>query len=381
MKRYKIFLLGLFAAPAVEAQSIDSMTMGQLQSEVKTENGKLESPMEGTVTYGKLKMLSATDMSKWGVPAGNYSGITPIADDSFAVVDDKSVSGGFYVFHIEMDKRNGKILRVSRGAFHGSTVPKAEDNEDIVYIPAFRTFFITSEAESTVEEYTAEGVKTGRRLQMPAAFAHENIQPNGGFESLAYDNATGHFWMTTENPLLSDKDYRIGAKSLQVLRLQQFGSDLEPQGWWAYPMEAARLKTDGNIYTFGVPAVLSIGKGELLVMEREAYVPNGYIGAKTNIRIFRVKLQESARREDGTPLSSVPVSALLQKTEVAVFTTRLQITQLNWANYEGMCLGPRLQDSSPTLLLVSDSQGGYGNSLYHLKDYLKVIVLSKDFLP
>ena len=48
----------------------------------------------------------------------------------------------------------------------------------------------------------------------------------------------------------------------------------------------------------------------------------------------------------------------------------------NFANYERMCLGPKLADGGQTVLLVSDSQGRAGNSLFRLKDYIKVLVIA-----
>ena len=53
----------------------------------------------------------------------------------------------------------------------------------------------------------------------------------------------------------------------------------------------------------------------------------------------------------------------------------MDIGQLNYANYEGMCLGPKLNDGRQTLILINDSQAGAGNSLYRLKDYIKIIIL------
>ena len=50
------------------------------------------------------------------------------------------------------------------------------------------------------------------------------------------------------------------------------------------------------------------------------------------------------------------------------------LSLLDWsvANYEGMCLGPKLADGSRTLILVSDSQDNYGGVL---KDWFKTIVI------
>ena len=43
-----------------------------------------------------------------------------------------------------------------------------------------------------------------------------------------------------------------------------------------------------------------------------------------------------------------------------------------------MCLGPTLLDGRPTVLLLSDSQGGYGKVFWHLRDRLRIIVLDKE---
>ena len=48
---------------------------------------------------------------------------------------------------------------------------------------------------------------------------------------------------------------------------------------------------------------------------------------------------------------------------------------LNWANYEGMCLGPKLEDGSQTIILISDSQSRYKGVL---QDWIKTLVLSEE---
>ena len=45
-----------------------------------------------------------------------------------------------------------------------------------------------------------------------------------------------------------------------------------------------------------------------------------------------------------------------------------------WANYEGMCLGPQLENGDQVIVLVSDSQDGYAGVL---KDWFKTIVIRK----
>ena len=60
------------------------------------------------------------------------------------------------------------------------------------------------------------------------------------------------------------------------------------------------------------------------------------------------------------------------KQLLAQWRTSLTLTRRNIANYEGMCLGPKLKDGSRILVLVADSQDQYGGVL---KDWIKTIRL------
>ena len=50
----------------------------------------------------QVKQLRQRSFQK-SVPAGNYSGITWLGDDRYAVVSDKSSTDGFFVFRIDID--------------------------------------------------------------------------------------------------------------------------------------------------------------------------------------------------------------------------------------------------------------------------------------
>ncbi len=68
-------------------------------------------------------------------------------------------------------------------------------------------------------------------------------------------------------------------------------------------------------------------------------------------------------------------SKFLEKKLVCSWSTKLSVPDLAWANYEGMCLGQKTESGKQTLILVSDSQGGYGKGPVRLKDYIKVLLL------
>ena len=326
------------------------------------------------------QLLKQTDMGRFGIPAANYSGLVHLAVDSFAVIDDKSEVDGFYIFHIHQNENDGHIEFVSRGNLKGDRAALSTDLqrahadcEDITFVPEWGTYFIASEGLQEVYEYDGAGHRTGRKLNIPEQFALKNIRSNCGFEALTFNEHTGLFWLTSETPLPKD-----GGDSVGIVRLQSFEKNLEPDHQWAYRMESPQLQP-GQYYAHGIPAMLALDDGRLLVMERELTVPPAYLGAQTHIRVFVVNPDRTKSITTDTDLKTLSDDQILSKKELFSFSTYLNLGQLNYGNYEGMSWGTRLRDGRRTLLLVCDSQAGAGNIFYHLKDYLKVVVLPEDF--
>ncbi|MDD7100496.1 MAG: esterase-like activity of phytase family protein [Bacteroidaceae bacterium] len=313
------------------------------------------------------------NLAKWHITSANYSGIIRIDTNLYALVDDKSHTEGFRLFHIDIDPNTGNITHVDTSDLihpsHPDSLSSRADCEDIVYVPQSNTVFITHEHTARVKEYTLQGELTGRELHIPESISLDKQQINGGFEALAYNTTTGTFWLTTENKLKTDTLVTdIDGNMRQPLRLTSFNHNLEPMGLKLYLMEQAQLPTNVKYYTHGVPAMTAMPDGRLIVMERELSIPARYLGGRSLIRIFVVNPADTP-----SPLTPLP------KQELASFTTKIRVIAPNYANYEGMCLGPTLTDGRQTLILVNDSQAGAGNSLYRLKDYLKILVLPKNF--
>ena len=357
------------------AEAYKTYAPPRVQQQATSQIDELKTQLAGGSYYRQTKRLPAQDLNKWHIPGGNYSGITPLGGDSFAIVDDKSPRGGFYILHLQIDSVTGEVISARRSDFIGPSEGRPEDNEDIVFVPSRQTLFLTSENASTVEEYTLDGQKTGRRLHIPSQFGIANLQDNSGLEALAYDDSTGRFWTTSECRLKSDSRVWDGHDSVQAMRIQAFDSTLAAAEQYPYLLSAPQLRTDGLYYTHGIPAMTYLGDGQMLIMERELAVPRGYFGAKTCIRIFVTQLDSIRAITGDTRLETLPRQAFLNRHEVARFTTGINLTRINFGNFEGMCLGPKLQDGHQTILLLSDSQNNAGNSLARLKDYIKVIVL------
>lgn len=303
----------------------------------------------------RTRILHQRSLSRWHIAPANYSGITTLDDNRYAVVDDKSTLDGFHIFTININPHNGKIKAVNASALISQVATDSAeavrrsrlDCEDIIYVPSSNSVFIAQEYGCAVAEYNLDGKPTGRQLALPDYFQLANIQRNAGFEALAYNDSKQTFYLTTELPLKQDGDLH---------RIVCFGADLQPCGEIRYRMDAPELKSNVKYYARGIVAMTAMPNGNLLIMERELSIPTRYIGGKCRIKLYEITDSGSS-----------------SKHLFATFTTR--INRLNYANYEGMCLGPTLSNGHRTLLLINDSQAGARKGCFRLKDYLKIIVL------
>ena len=316
-----------------------------------------------------VKAYHARNMRKHGVPSGGYSGIAYLGGDSFAIVSDCHTTDAVRILHLDINPRSGKLRHVSLSSSQpvltagGGALAKVPDYEDVAFVSQTATFFLVSEASGSVSEYALTGKATGKSLLLENLFPKGCFQSGYGIESLAYDERNKVFWLTSEASLTTDAQLPYG-----TLRLWSVPDGTAQPRLFRYQMDSLRW-TEGAWHIHGVSALLATGDGRLLVMEREVSVPKGYVGAKTHTSIYEVVPGEGQTPTDFA--SSQP----LPKRLLWAFDTRLKVGRLNFANSEGMCFGPRLNDGRQTLILVSDSQNAKGNAFYRLKDYLKVVVL------
>lgn len=317
------------------------------------------------------------NMKRWGIPAGNYSGITNLGDGRYALVSDKQDADGWTEVSIGF-LPSGDI---GKGLFTDNilskkSLNKSRDYESIAYIPE-GSFFVAAESSQQILELSPNGEPTNRTLAVPACFSKNNIFPNYGFESLAYNKVKGIFWTTTEQGLRTDVSAPSSPENRTptLLRLQSFDTNQKPLHQYAYKTDAPIIKKSGRHYAFGVSEILVVNDTTLLVMERELNIPRNYNRANCYIRIYSVFPERQQPITDTSkPLSELDASVFLSKKLVCSFSTGFRIIgKKNLANYEGMCLGPRSEDGLQTILLVCDSQNRAGKSFFHLKDYIRVI--------
>ena len=293
------------------------------------------------------------------IAAGNYSGITWLGGNEYAVVCAKARSDGSFIFHINIDPDTGVISHAYSNEFRSSEYAN-RDMEGITFFPRDTTIFISGEADNRIREYRLDtGKRTGRELRIPDSL--QVSAPNYGFESLTYNAKQHHFWTVSESTLPIDgKPSTLKEKRENVLRLLCFDDNLGMVGMYSYLMDAPEVTlSSGDGYCFGVSDLCALDDGRLLVMERELFVPTLRVGAWVNNKIYVV---------DPTKKMTTP---FIEKKLLIEFKTKFTGLKNTFANYEGMCLGPKLNDGRQTLVLICDSQ----NQLKKLKDWMTTIII------
>lgn len=269
------------------------------------------------------------------IPAGNYSGITWLGGDRYAVVSDKSATDGYFVWRIKLDSVKGELLAVTNEGFRSAAKP-ARDDEGIAYNPRTNTIFISGEADNYIKEYDMTGKLTGREI--PPTPYYKSLPGNLGLEALSYNDSTQTLWTCNE--------------SGNVI-MQSYDTLLQPLHDYPYTIdEPIADQTKAEFYAHGIGTICALDDGSLLVLEREFYVPKKKLGSFVNCKLFHFKPGDTS------------------KELLAKWRTSLTLLKQNIANYEGMCLGPKLKDGSRVLILVADSQDQYHGVL---KDWIKTI--------
>ena len=302
------------------------------------------------------------------VPKGNYSGLTWLGGDRYAVVSDKSSESGFFRFRIQIDTVSGDIKDVVNDGFQSSGEMN-KDEEGIAFFPKDSTLLISREADNRILEYDMNGKLTGRELTIPSVFS--TATPAYGLEALTYNAQTHRFWTTSESTLKPDGQQANATNQVKNrLRFQSFDDSFIPQEQYAYLMDAAESNPSASNYAMGVSALAALNDGKLLVLEREFVVTSSKIGSFVENKVYCVDPKKAMTINQEKALDKD--SPYMQKSLIATWKTSLGLLRQNLANYEGMCLGPRLADGSQVIVLCADSQDQYGGVL---RDWFRTIII------
>lgn len=316
---------------------------------------------------GKAVWAGTYNLARWDIPPGDYSGITALGDGLYAVVNDKQ--NAFVLWRIRQDSLTGKVLQVEQirrvALQDGGDRPRL-DLEAVSWWPEKNSLLLASEQEQVIQGYDLTGQPLRQSWTFDGEASPQQIHANYGFESLTADTANACFWTCTENVLRADGDPAgITRREPVLLPVYRLNTEGGHRLAGRYRMDKPQARRAGRTYCFGVSEMLSLPDYGLLVLEREFFVSKNYLRSWVNHKIYRVDPQSLITVEGGE----------VEKTPVASFRTRLNPFSYRLANYEGMAAGIRLPDGRQTVLLLCDAQSGAGNRLFHLKDYLRVLVL------
>ena len=310
------------------------------------------------------------------IPPGNYSGIAPMGGDVYAMVSDKSDSTLLFNVRLYVSRQTGELLQAEYLGGSGRTDGRGLDNEAVVRVTD-STVVVASEGMCRLKGYA---VDTDRAVTQDAALwewsaAKDKFWPNYAFESLAFDSVRGRLWTISESTMRPDgKPATTQDPHQNVLRLLSFdwnSRSTQPVAF-LYRMDMPTTMKLADTYTMGVSELCALPDGSLLVLEREAFVPKMKLGAFCQCKLFVV--DPSVAKPYDFDKAVEAGAPFVEKRLLAKWTTKLSLLNQSWANYEGMCLGPALDNGDLVLILVSDSQDGYAGVL---RDWFKTIVLRR----
>lgn len=345
------------------------------------------------------------------VAAGNYSGIAHLYDDIYAVVSDKSDSALYFNFRIQVNPKTGELEQVENLGFTERTdgtlndgkpwqgLEKGFDHEAIVKV-SDSTLVIASEGYCRLKEFpilptSADAAKVGYPQNLwESRWPSSDFYPNYNFESLAFDPVHQYLWTIPESTLRKDGQPATPqnglTNQLRLMRLdwgkmkedsnkeeysEQVNSkkDSRYMTTYAYQMDQPSTHKKADIYVMGVSELCVLPDGQLLVLEREAFIPKIKIGAFCKCKLYLINPLNSEEFSMKEKFSSD--TPFLKKRLLTEWKTGLSLSKRSFANYEGMCLGPMLEDGSQVVILLSDSQDQYAGVL---KDWFKTIVIRKE---
>lgn len=293
--------------------------------------------------------------------AEQISGITYAGGDLYYAVDDND--NKLYPVTLMIDRDTGSLASGTNGmaVAAGVVMCEASDVEGCAFDPASGKVWVSQETSALVREY--DPLTGGLLRSAPVPVVQKQCVTNYSLEALTISGDGLTMWTCNEEALKVDGSLATNSVG-SVVRLTRFtrGSvygNWAPNGEWAYMTEPIGSVKDSHTRS-GVSALCALPNGALLVLERRCYNPEGFF-PDFQIRIYQVNFSGA------TDVSSI--FALKGATYTATAKTLLWEYHhgSNMPNYEGMCLGPRLNDGSCTIVLVSDGGSYAEEGVFTLK--------------
>ena len=298
------------------------------------------------------RALTVTKVSQVLRPTGaeQISGVTYAGGNLFYAVDDND--GKLYPLTLDINRSNGSLASSGITIGAGVTMSGGNDMEGCAFDPASGKVWISQETSALIREFDPATGALIRSAPVPAI--QKQYVGNYSLEALTIAGDGKTMWTANEEALKVDGPLATNTVG-SVVRLTKFTraavrDNWTPAGEWAYVTQPIGSVKDSHTRS-GVSGLCALPDGTLLVLERRCYSPEGFF-PDFNIRLYQVNF---AGATDVSAISALK-DATYTKTTKSLLWQYTNTTDM--PNYEGICLGPRLNDGSCALVLISDA-GSY----------------------
>ena len=294
------------------------------------------------------------------------SGITYAGGNSYyAVADNGATVWGLYPCSFQLSADGKTISSFQIATTNNAVKPSGtSDVEGIAYDPSTGNVWIADESKKTIKEYNPTTGAVVQSLTIPSVMTKN--RSNYGFESLTISGDGLTLWTCNEEALTCDGD-RSSYTSTTTVRLCKYTraavkDNFTLAGMYPYTTEKWTYQYDySSKARCGVADLCALPDGSLLVLERElSFNSTSVIGIALGSNLLGWKLYHVADPSGATDVQNYP--ALTNAMWAAVGKALLAsdgASLTGYGNFEGICLGPRLSDTTVSLLLISDSGDGY----------------------
>lgn len=297
-------------------------------------------------------LVPVGSVGREGGPA-DLSAITCVSNDTYWTASDSD--GVVCELTVSVDGRSGEIT----GCRFGKTMrlEGCRDVEGLAFDPLTSTLWASDEAGSVVSGHRLTDGRRLHDLSLPDCYSR--CRANLSLESLTIREDGLEMWTCNEAALEGDGDPST-KKTASLVRISRFVrkdcvSPWRFSGQWAYPVGRLHGGSFRGVQVRGVSDLCVLPDGTLLVLEREF--------SWNVIPCFRccVCQVDFAGATDVTGLESLKDGA------VTPVRRRRLWSDASFANYEGMCLGRRLDDGTRLLLLASDGDDNADERIYSFR--------------
>ena len=305
--------------------------------------------------------LTVTEVSHTSRPSGaeQISGITYAGGNLFYAVDDND--NKLYPLTLAINRSNGSLTSSGITIGTGVTMSGGNDMEGCAFDPASGYVWISQETSALIREYDPSTGTLYRNAPVPAI--QKKYRSNYSLEALTISGDGMTMWTANEEALTVDGLLATNSVG-SVVRLTRFTrvsvyDNWTPNGEWAYVTQPIGSVKDEHTRS-GVSGLCALPDGTLLVLERRCYNPEGWF-PDFEVSVYQVNFSGAT---DVSSIAALNGASYTKTTKQKLWSYK---HGNDMPNYEGMCLGPRLDDGSCVLVLISDGGSYAEEGVFTLK--------------